>query len=401
MNRPLLPIAAAAVRVVTTVARIATVATMAIMMLPSLATAQIVVSANDAKVKLVDGVNTVVKNPPPDTVTILDLRTTPPKIVGELKVPNSVVGPPQNVALSPDESIAIVTSSNKIDPADPGKTAPDDRVTVIDLKASPPSIITTLHAGAGASGVSINRAGTMALVANRGEGTVSVFAIKGKTVTADGKVTLSAPDSGPSGVAFSADGRLAFVTRNNDNLISVLSIDGATVEYRGQTLEAGLKPYGIEVSAKGDVAVVGNIGAGATGAPDTLSVIDITANTPRAVAHVTVGPTAEGVSISPDGRFVAVTVMNGSNSPKSSPQFHEFGLLKILSLDNKNLTPVTDAKIGVWCQGVAWSADSRTILVQCMVEQELQVFSFDGKTLTRGTAIKVTAGPAGIRTAQR
>ena len=35
--------------------------------------AQIAVSANDNKAVLVDGVNTVVKSPPPDTVTLIDL----------------------------------------------------------------------------------------------------------------------------------------------------------------------------------------------------------------------------------------------------------------------------------------------------------------------------------------
>jgi DNA-binding beta-propeller fold protein YncE len=365
------------------------------------ADAQLLVSANDAKVKLVDGVNTTVPNAPPDTVTIINLGATPPKIVGEVNAPNSVVGPPQNVAIAPDESIALVTSSNRIDPADPAKVVPDDRLTVIDLRASPPAVLATLHAGAGASGVSINRAGTLALVANRGEGSVSVFTISGKTVAADGKVTLGAPDCGPSGIAFSADGKLALVTRNNDNLVAVLAIDGSRVEYGGRTIEAGLKPYGIEVTPKGDVAIVGNIGAGPTGAPDTVSVIDLAANTPRAVAHVTVGPTVEGVSISPDGRYVAVTVMNGSNNPKSSPHFHEFGLVRVFSLANTTLTPVADAKVGQWCQGVAWGPASRTVLVQCMVERQIETFTFDEKQLKAGAPIKVNGGPAGIRTAQR
>ena len=144
------------------------------------ARAQIVVSANDSKVRLVDGVNTTVPNPPPDTVTVIDLRAGQPRVLGEIQVPNSIVGPPQNVAISPDESIALVTSSTRLDPADGTKTAPDDRLTVIDLRASPPAVLATLRAGNGASGVSINRAGSLALVANRFEGTVSVFTIAGQ-----------------------------------------------------------------------------------------------------------------------------------------------------------------------------------------------------------------------------
>ena len=75
---------------------------------------------------------------------------------------------------------------------------PNDVVSVVDLRATPPAVIATLRTGARASGVSINRQGTLALVANRGEGTVSVLSIAGRTVTVTGKVDLRARDSQPS-----------------------------------------------------------------------------------------------------------------------------------------------------------------------------------------------------------
>src|SRR5215831_10704511 len=103
--------------------------------------AQLAVSANDNKVMLVDGVNTPVPNPLPDTVTILDIGASPPKIVSELRAPTSIVGPPHSVAVTPDQSIALVTASTKIDPSNPKLTLPDDKVTVIDLKTSPPGCI--------------------------------------------------------------------------------------------------------------------------------------------------------------------------------------------------------------------------------------------------------------------
>src|SRR6516225_6219844 len=114
---------------------------------PSLAAAQLAVSANDAKAVLVNGVNTVPPNPADDTVTIIDLGVSPPKVLGELKAPSSVVGPPQNVAIAPDESIALISSNMKLDAADPKKLVPDNRISVIDLKATPPAVIATLEAG--------------------------------------------------------------------------------------------------------------------------------------------------------------------------------------------------------------------------------------------------------------
>ena len=118
------------------------------------------------------------------------------------------------------------------------------------------------------------------------------------------------------------------------------------------------------------------------------------------VDTVTVGQTPEGLKMSPDGRHVAVTVMNGSNKPKNSPFFNDNGLVIVYAVDGKKLTKVAEAKVGHWCQGAAWSKDSKTLLVQCMVEKEIQALGFDGKELKPTGAIKVSGGPAGIGTAR-
>jgi DNA-binding beta-propeller fold protein YncE len=363
------------------------------------ASAQLALSANDGKAVLVDGVNSVPANPPPDSVAVIDLGSAPPKVVAEIPVPTSVVGPPSSVAIARDESFALVTGASKIDPTDPKKVVPDDKLTVIDLKASPPKVTAQLQAGKGAAGVSINRAGTLALVANRSEGTVSVFSIAGNVLTPVGKVNLGDDKSGPSHVAITPDGKAALVTRDGDNKISVLSIDGTKVEYTKRDLSAGIRPYGLDIHPNGKIAVVANIGTG-SGDADTASLIDIEAKPARVVHTVTVGQTPEGIALSPDGAFVAVSVMNGSNKPKNSPFFNDYGLVKVLSVKDGQLLPLTEAKVGHWCQGLAWSKGNRTLLVQCMVEKEIMAFNFDGKELKPAGSIKLNAGPAGIRTAE-
>src|SRR5262245_36542831 len=100
--------------------------------------AQIAVSANDNKVVNDNGTVKVVPNAPPDTVAIIDLKASPPRGGAEVQAPVSVAGPPLSVALTPDESLALVTASNKIDPADSTKQTPNNQVSVIDLKTSPP-----------------------------------------------------------------------------------------------------------------------------------------------------------------------------------------------------------------------------------------------------------------------
>ena len=168
--------------------------------------AQIAVSANDNKLTLVNGVGTVVQNPAPDTVAIIDLKPFPPKIIAEIEAPASVAGPPLSVAITPDESLALVTAAMKIDPNDATKQVPDNRLSVIDLKASPPAVIATVETGKGPAGLSINRQGTLALVANRSEGTVSVLSISGKEVKNIGSVKLGDDKAGVSHVTISPDG---------------------------------------------------------------------------------------------------------------------------------------------------------------------------------------------------
>ena len=369
--------------------------------LPPGAPAQWAVSSNDNKVILDNGVVKVVPDAAPDTVTIIDLGATPPKVIAELPVPGSVVGPPMSVAVTPDQGLALVTSSMKKDPADATKTVPDNRVSVVDLRATPPAVIATLQAGMGAAGVSINRQGTLALVANRAEGSVSVFTIQGKTVAPSSVVRLGDDKSGPSQPAFTRDGRAALVTRDGDSYISILTVDGTKVEHSKRDLSAGMRPYGLDVSADGSIAVVANIGRG-QGDNDTVSVIDLQAQPVRVVETVVVGQTPEGIALSPDGKLCAVVVMNGSNKPRESPFYNANGKLLLYRVDGTKLVPAAAAWIGRWSQGIAFSADSRTILVQNMADREIQVLRWDGSNLQdSGQRIKTNGGPAGIRTAPR
>jgi DNA-binding beta-propeller fold protein YncE len=382
--------------------------------------AQLAISANDAKVRLVDGKIEVQTSPSPDTLTFIDLRSNPAKVLAEIEAPNSVVGPPLNVAITPKEDVALVSSSMKIDPADASKLTPDDRVTVIDIsalrptlvgriksvvgvKSAPavPKVLATLQAGKGASGIAINKAGTLALVANREEGTLSVFTIAGTTVTPAGKVTVGGEKSEPSAVAIAPDGKSALVARNGDNRIAVLAIDGNTVTLTPREIAAGLRPNAIDIAATGEAAVVANIGVGG-GDADTISVIDLKLDPPRVVNTYTVGQTPEGIKMSPDGKYVAVTVMNGSNKATSSPFFNDRGLLQVWSRTGTQLTRAGEMGIGRWCQGIAWAANGKTLLAQCMVEEEIIVARFSGlsgKSLQRAGVIKTKGGPAGIGTA--
>ena len=365
----------------------------------SVAAAEIAVSGNDTKPKLTDGVVSVAPNRGPDNIVILDLKGPMPKVIGRVdNVPTSVVGPPSSVAITPDESLALISASTKIDPSDPTKTTSDNTLTVVDLKANPPAAIATLEAGAGASGISINKAGTLALVANRNDGTVSIFTISGKTVTPAGKVDTGNPKSTPNHAAISPDGKFALLTRAGDHMTSVLSIDGSKVEMTKRNIFAGLAPDAIEITPDGAWAVMASIGMG-QGDADTISLIDLKVNPPRVVDTVSVGQSPEHLTISRDGKWIAVSVQNGTNRSQASGFFNPLGIVQVYTIKGRKLAKVAEAAQGGWPQGVAFSNDGKTLLAGNMSQSNIWVYAFDGKTLKKKGEIPMPGGSAGLRVA--
>jgi DNA-binding beta-propeller fold protein YncE len=370
----------------------------ALALLAAPASAEIAVSSNDAHTVLVDGVQIPAKNPPPDTVSVIDLAQFPPKIIATIEVPGSVVGPPMAVAVARDESYAIVTSATKINPQDPSKIVPDDRVSVIDLKASPPKVVQQLTAGAGATVVSVSPDGALALIANRAEGTVSIFTIKDARLTAAGKLDLGNPKAGPSGVAFTPDGKSALLSRDGDNMVSVLHIDGGKVELDPRPLTTGMRPYTLDITRDGTLAAVSNMGRG-DGDVDTVSLIDLTTTPFTTVETLSLAGSPEGLKFSPDGKFLAVGAQDGTTMAPSARFYHEHGKLFILAVSGKHLDKLAEAPIGRWSQGIAFSKDGGTILVQNMVERVISVFQWNDGKLTEAAPLDIGAGPAAIRTA--
>src|ERR1700704_849428 len=91
--------------------------------------AELAVAANDGK-QLQPGES---QPPTQDSVSILDLGHYPPKVLGSVMMPASMIGSPNAVAGGAGEKFAIVTASQKFDPADPTHPAADDKVSVVDL----------------------------------------------------------------------------------------------------------------------------------------------------------------------------------------------------------------------------------------------------------------------------
>jgi YVTN family beta-propeller protein len=99
-----------------------------------------------------------------------------------------------------------------------------------------------------------------------------------------------------------------------DNKIGVLNIKGLKVTYnKKKDINVGISPYNVEISPKGNIALVANSGVtgGNDGNADTVSVIDLTASRPHVinavgVGDIEVGAMPEGAVFSPDGKYIYV-----------------------------------------------------------------------------------------------
>ncbi len=358
------------------------------------AAAQTVISANDGKQVLVDGVQTVPDHPAADSISIFRFRKGTAHLAQTLHLPTSVIGPPGSVAITPDGHYAIISAARRV-AADPKQIEPDDKVTVVSLTGKRARIVQRTQAGAGASGVAISPDGKTVLIANRAEGSVSVFSFAKGRLTATDKINLGNDKSSPAMPVIYAKGTRALLTRDGDNLISVLAIDNGKVTLLPDPLSPGPRPY--EISATGDqhYAVTACIGGGGL-TDDSLKLIDLSGDAPKIVDSVIAGLTPEGVRMSPDGKYVAVAVHNGSAASPSAPVYHKDGRFQVWRIENSKLVLAAEAPMGGWGQGIAWRKDGGAILVQAMRDNLLQSFTFDGKTLTHGKDIVMPTGPAAM-----
>jgi len=364
------------------------------------AMADVVVSSNDGHTVMDAQSNLVApEHVGPDTITVIDVKRYPPVVKATFEAPGSVVGPPGAIWISRDESWGIVTSATKADAAaKTGGISPDDRVAVFDLTANPPAVVQSLTAGAGATQVRVSPDGTLALIANRTEGTVSVFGVKDKRLTPIGKADTGNPKSLPSAVVF-IDDKTALLTRGGDNMVNVLQIDGTRVSIDPRPVTTGLAPYSMDINAARTLAVVANVGRG-DGDQDSVSLIDLTAKPYRTVGTFGMPSGPEPLKFSPDGKFVAIGAENGSTKPPSHPFHQDKALLGLYAVDGKTLRKVAEAPVGGWSEAIAFSRDGKTVLVQSMRDRAIEVFRWDGKTLTRGKSLPVqNAGPESFATA--
>jgi DNA-binding beta-propeller fold protein YncE len=374
---------------------------------PAALCADIIVSAQDGKFVRVDGRATFPEPAPSDSLVVIDASTFPPVIKGTVEgLEHTVQGPPQAVAVTPDGKLAIVAAPTRYDYA-AKKEIFDNFVQVIDIEASPPKLIGKVDVGGHTNGLSINREGTLLLAAAH-DGTVKVLGIDGKNVKLLDQVKVG--EKRLSGISFTHDGKAAIVAQRDENGAAVLSIDGMSVKLTTEKISTGVTPYAVDVASDGKWAVIGNTGVtgmlglvGRTvGDADVVTLVDVSKRPFRAVQQISVPSTPEGVAISPDGRWIAVSCMAGSNLTTDNVGRNKVGKLLLFEIKDGWATKANEIAGAEAAQGVVFSQDSKQVLLQMDVERAIGVFAVrDGKLVDTGERLKFAAGPVSIRSMPR
>jgi DNA-binding beta-propeller fold protein YncE len=364
--------------------------------------APLMIVGNDEKLLWDDQFKPVLSLPGKDSVLIVDLADPlAPKIIANLPLKNSVVGPPVNVDIDPTGSVALVADSvNVTKDGDALKQVPDDKVHVVDLKASPPKTIATITVGKQPSGLSISPAGDLALVANREDKSISVLSIKGTEVKLIDTVAMG---ESVSHVAFTPDGKRALAVKFPAHKVAVLDVAGDKVTPTKIELPTGLWPYNVAVAPGGKIALTSdNGGAGSSdGSVDTVSVIDLEAQPPRIIDRVVVGDGPEGLAISPKGDVAVSVILAGSNN-KPAYFYHRNGFVSVLRIDGKKVTKIKEVEVGGLSEAAVFTPDGRYLLVGNYLDQDFSILRVEGTEVTdTGKRFKVPGHPASARMSPR
>jgi len=376
--------------------------------------AQLLIIGNDEKVRFDPATGkTVNQAPGKDTVSIIDIHDPiKPRILANLPLMNTIIGPPVNLAITPDQHLALVANSlDWVKDGESWKGVPDNKIYVIDLTTSPPAQIATVETGKQPSGMAINRAGTLALVANRADDTVSALSIDGKNVKLVDTVSVAgaaaalgaapAPPALPVAVAITPDGKHALVVKSGANRVALLDIDGQKLSYakvdgKNYDMATGLNPLNVQVTPDGKLAIVNNIGGGQDGQVDTVGVIDLEANPPRVIDQVVVGDGPEGLAMSPAGSYAASLLLNGTGpTPKTAFYRHDKSYVALLKIDGMTVHKVAQADVGDLAEGIAFSPDGRYLYVGNFGDSD--ILRLEGDNLTKVANLPLPGHPASMR----
>lgn len=360
--------------------------------------APFMIVGDDAKVGVSAQGNPMINPTGHDEVLVVDLaKPEAPSIVAKLPLENSIVGPPTNLAISPNGRLALVADSmTVVQDNGTNKLQPTGKLWVIDMTAKPPKLLQTLTLAKQPSGLSFSPRGDIALVCNRADGILSILKIDGMQVTPAGSIQMP---KGISTVQFTPDGKHALVAESPDNQVGILDIDGDKVTDSKLTLPTYLFPYNIVITPNSQLAITADNGHLGTsdGNSDDVSVIDLRGMHPHVIDHIGVDDAPEGLAMSPQGDLAVVVSVNGSNMPHA--WFHHNGsTVTVLRIHGMKVTPIRTLQVGRLTEPAVFSPDGRYIYVGNFLDKDFTILKVTGTNVVdTGKRFKLPGQPASAR----
>lgn len=329
-----------------------------------------------------------------DTLTVLALPIREPSTPwAQIHVSNSVIGPPNALAVSRDGNTAFVVETRG--PAPAGAVSieelpPGQLLFAIDMTDPlAPRIVGTANVGTNPMAVDVHPAGDLAAVATSvPHEQIVMVPIEGSTLGEPLAWPLLGVDDTsaiPSCVAWRPDGRVLAVTLPDQDLVVFLEFtrneNEGSMGLRpwGAPVRVGKYPYSGRFTPDGRHFITTDLQWGRdveefrVGAPEgRLSVVrlgdpgdDITAPVHEVVSVATVGVSPEGLAISPDGRFVVTANLRRSYLEETDPRLTPGGSLSLLTLNERTgeLTPVSEVDLDGMPEGIAFDANGNFVVV--------------------------------------
>ena len=213
-------------------------------------------SGNENKIDLNPGAATVIADAQPDSISILDFSSFPPKVTHFMDIPNSVIGPPSNIAITPDGKLALIANSLKIDSEDATQWVPESFVHIMDLTGSKPKLTGKVTTQAQPSGISITPDGSIALVANRAAGTITTIQLDSlkkdnEAAHALDHVLVCEPELSLSDVAIGPDGTTVLASVQKGGYLAALKLENGKLTSTDRKFSVYGQPYRVVITPDG------------------------------------------------------------------------------------------------------------------------------------------------------
>ena len=285
----------------------------------------------------------------------------------EVEVSNSVTAAPEVLALSPDGATAFV--AERLRQRRPGDMRADqlpagDRLFAVDVSDwAAPAITGSATIAESPEALAVHPEGThVAVVSNTPDG--SVLQLVPWTPAGCGVAErfdlaglgITGAAEGPRGgvtatnVQWHPSGRALAINITTQNRVAFVAVDTSgpgrpTVRPWGEPVITGTDPFVGRFTPDGRYYLTSDWGRnlattkleerlpGERSKVSVIAVGEVGTGMPRVVGSAESDKSAEGLAVSPDGRWVATVNMRGTALPAGSPKFDEHASVSLLRLD--------------------------------------------------------------------